>query len=108
MSECRTSSAHPSGDSGLPRYVFDHKRRDGPSGAAPWVVCDHKRDDVRRADVRRADVREQALSVGFAPALKHCEQCIGAQPKLGGAGTLPMLLIRCGSCQPGLDLGSDD
>jgi hypothetical protein len=47
-------------------------------------------------------------SVTFAPALKHSEQCIGAQPKLGSADALPMLLIRSGSCQPGLDLGSDD
>jgi hypothetical protein len=43
------------------------------------VVFDHKREDV---------MGDQA-SVAFAPALKHCEQCIGAQPKLGGAGALP-------------------
>jgi hypothetical protein len=43
------------------------------------VVSDHKRQDVRRA----------GPSVVLAPALKHCEQCIGAQPKLGGAGALP-------------------
>src|SRR4029453_12790300 len=68
------------------------------SGAAPW----------RSFSITSAKTYGDQASVAFPPALKHCEQCIGAQPKLGSAGALPMLLISGGSCQPGLDLGSDD
>ena len=40
----------------------------------------------------------------FSGFRAHTTESMGS----GSAGALPMLLIRGGSCQPGLDLGSDD
>src|SRR5512133_901409 len=103
MSKCRTSSAHPRVTPASRGTSLITSAETAPLGATEgsFAITSAK-------TYGEQTYGEQALSVGFAPALKHCEQCIGAQPKLSGAGALPMLLIRRGSCQPGLGLRSDD